>query len=102
MSRKDAAIVADCLVSGDLRGVYSHGVIRVPIYSKRLRRSLFSAAPNISATRLSVSTALIDGDNGMGTVVGRHAVDQAMGLAEETGVGIASAAHSNHYGVASF
>lgn len=102
LAAEDAAIVADCLVGADLRGVYSHGVIRIPIYAERLRRGLFNAKPNIEVTRLSASAARVDGDNGMGAVVGTRAIDEAMALAQSAGIGVVSAVHSNHYGIASF
>lgn len=102
LSETDASIVADNLVVADLRGVYSHGVMRVPIYTERLRRGLFSARPAIAVNRVGASAAHVDGDNGMGAVVGVRAMDEAMAMASETGVGIASVFRSNHFGMCSY
>lgn len=95
-----ASQVADSLVQADLRGVHSHGVTRVPIYVKRLRLGLFNPTPEPSITRTGASTATIDGDNGMGAVMGQLAMTEALDLASETGVGAVGVKSSNHYGIA--
>jgi LDH2 family malate/lactate/ureidoglycolate dehydrogenase len=97
-----AAIVADNLLHADLRGHASHGVTRIPIYLERLDRGVVNARPDIRVTRTRPGVALVDGDNGMGAVVADLAMKQAIGLAAETGVGIASIRASNHNGPASF
>ena len=64
-----AATAADNLVVADLRGVHSHGVTRMEIYTERLRRGLFNAHPDIRVERTAPATCVIDGDNGMGHLV---------------------------------
>ena len=98
----DAAIVAENLVVADLRGVYSHGVMRIPIYAERLRRGLFNARPHIKVERVGDSAVHVDGDNGMGAVVGVRAMDEAMARAAETGIAMASVCRSNHFGMCSY
>lgn len=97
-----AAIVADNLVHADLRGHGAHGVTRIPIYTERLAKGVVNAAPDIRIVRRSPTVALVDGDNGMGAVVGDTAMKEAMHIAEESGVGIASVRQSNHNGPGSF
>ena len=97
----DAARVADCLLTADLRGIGSHGVSRVPIYAERLRRGLVNPTPSIAVERTG-ATAAIDGDNGMGAVVGTRAMDEAIALAGSHGVGAVTVRHGNHFGIASY
>src|SRR5579884_136194 len=78
-----ALIVADCLVEADLRGVYTHGTSRLGIYAKRLSKGLMNRTPKISVERTGAATAVIDGDNGMGAVVGMRAVEVATDIARE-------------------
>lgn len=96
----DASRVAECLVEADLRGVHSHGVGRVPIYTKRLRDKLVNPTPLIAVTDATLVAVHLDGDNGMGFVVGTKAMSEAVGRARTHGVGMAWASKSNHFGMA--
>jgi len=102
LPRAHAAIVADCLVLANLRGLDSHGVDRIPIYAKRLRLGLVNPRPTLQATRVAPSAAHLDGDNGMGMVVGTEAMVQAIALAKEAGIGLVGVRRSTHYGMAAY
>src|SRR6185437_3511695 len=67
---KDAITVAECLVRGDLRGTGSHGIIRLPVYARRVYAGVVKVDPDIQVIRPFASVALVDGDNGLGPVVG--------------------------------
>ncbi|HEX2333062.1 MAG TPA: Ldh family oxidoreductase [Burkholderiales bacterium] len=94
----DAKLVAQTLVAANLRGVDSHGVVRLPHYATRLRNGSVKAHPRISARRTGPSTAVIGGDAGMGQLVAARAMQEAISLARETGVGAAVARNSSHCG----
>jgi LDH2 family malate/lactate/ureidoglycolate dehydrogenase len=96
----DAACVADGLVEANLRGIDSHGVSRIPMYCERLRRGVVNAQPNISVNDVTPVCALVDGDDGMGFMVGRRAMDRAIEAARTFGIGLAGARRSTHYGMA--
>ncbi len=96
----DAGTVAACLVSANLRGLDSHGVSRIPIYAKRLRLGLVNPRPNLQVSRTAPGAALVDGDNGMGMVVGTRAMAEALAIAREVGLGLAGVRRSTHYGMA--
>ncbi|MCX6628910.1 MAG: Ldh family oxidoreductase [Candidatus Solibacter sp.] len=98
----DARTVADCLVGADLRGVDSHGVVRLPVYAKRIQAKVVKARPVIKVEPRFAAVALVHGDNGLGPVVGTRAMDEAMRLAEHSGVGYVGVRGSNHFGTASF
>lgn len=96
----DAAEVAGCLVSADLRGIHSHGVVRLPVYARRLQAKVVRPNPRIQSVHLSSSVAVVDGDNGLGPVVGSRAMELAMKIAADSGTGWVGARRSNHFGIA--
>ncbi len=98
----DARIVADCLVGADLRGVDSHGVVRLPVYAKRIQAGVVKARPAIRVEPRFAAVALVHGDNGLGPVVGTFAMDEAIRLAEHSGIGYVGVRGSNHFGTAAF
>ena len=96
----DAQTLANLMVEADLRGSDTHGVIRLPLYVRRLRAGGITPKPNIRVVSDRPSTALIDGDNGMGHLVMRRAAELAIEKAKATGVGWVGARMSNHAGPA--
>jgi len=100
MYEKDAAFHAQALVQTNLWGVDSHGVLRVPIYIKRLRSGVVNPRPQIETIRSAKSLEILDGDNGPGFIVGHAAMERAIQLAREFHVGIVGAINSNHFGAA--
>ncbi len=96
----DAQNLANLMVEADLRGSDTHGVIRLPLYVRRLRAGGVNARPNIRVVSDRPSAALIDGDNGMGHLVMRRAAELAIEKAKATGVGWIGARMSNHAGPA--
>lgn len=100
LPQADAEHVGTSLVKADLRGVDSHGVTRIPIYLERLRRGLVNKQPNIRVFVKGAGVAAVDGDNGMGAVVGRRAMEAAISLAKEAGTGAVAVRGSNHFGTA--
>jgi LDH2 family malate/lactate/ureidoglycolate dehydrogenase len=84
--REDAQEVRDCLILADLRGD-SHGVIRLPVYALRIRKSVVNAGAMPRIIRTRPAAALMDGDNGLGAVVGSRAMEKAIELATTAGIG---------------
>src|SRR5262245_38627001 len=97
---EDAAIVAACLVSADLRGVDTHGLTRLPGYLDRVRRGLINPSPALEPRRVTPVAAALDGQNGFGFVTGTRAMQEAIRIAREFGVGIVSVRRSTHFGMA--
>jgi ureidoglycolate dehydrogenase (NAD+) len=100
LDERDAATVAGSLVAADLRGVATHGVLRLPVYVERMRRGLIATRPSIRVRRTGPATATVDGGNGPGQVVALRAMREAVALAEAAGVGLVSVHGSNHFGAA--
>jgi len=100
--KADAEQAADVLASADLRGIDSHGVARLTSYFELLSEGLINPTPKIKILRSTPSTANIDGDNGLGLVVGPQANEIAMNMAEKAGSGWVSICNTNHFGIAGY
>jgi L-2-hydroxycarboxylate dehydrogenase (NAD+) len=96
----DAAVLGDLVTEADLRGSDTHGVIRMPNYCKRIKAGGVNARPNIRVIEERASTALVDGDNGMGHLAMKLAAETAIAKAKQTGIGWVGARMSNHAGPA--
>jgi LDH2 family malate/lactate/ureidoglycolate dehydrogenase len=99
VAEADVPLFADALVDAELRGIESHGVARLPAYVRAFRRGIVNPAPEPKALRESGATALLDGDNGLGVILGQRAMDRAVELAREYGVGAVAVRNSNHAGM---
>ncbi|WP_062207643.1 Ldh family oxidoreductase [Streptomyces sp. NBRC 109706] len=97
---EDARTVARCLIEADLRGVDTHGLVRLPGYLRRLRAGLVNPRPELAPHRVVPSAAALDGRDGLGFVVASRAMAEAVRLAEETGIGVVSVRRSTHFGMA--
>jgi LDH2 family malate/lactate/ureidoglycolate dehydrogenase len=103
--KDDADIGANVLVQADLRGVDTHGVIRFSPhawYVKWLREGSMTARPNIRIVSETASSALLDGDRGMGMVIGHRAMELAIRKAKESGIGMVAVRNSRHYGMSAY
>jgi LDH2 family malate/lactate/ureidoglycolate dehydrogenase len=96
----DAQTLAQLMVEADLRGSDTHGVIRLPLYLRRIRAGGVNKRPDIRVVSDRPSAALIDGDNGMGHLVMKRAAELAIEKAKATGIGWVGARMSNHAGPA--
>jgi LDH2 family malate/lactate/ureidoglycolate dehydrogenase len=99
---EEARVVADTLVEADLRGVHSHGVMRLPNYVRRIQAGLAGAKANVVTTAEGPAFAQLDAHNSLGQVAGVQAMDLAVRKARETGVGVVGVAHSTHFGAAAY
>jgi L-2-hydroxycarboxylate dehydrogenase (NAD+) len=97
----DQAIsAANTLLSADLRGVDSHGVARLSGYVRLWEAERVNARPVVKVTYETPSTAVVDGDSGLGLVVAPLAMDLAIDKARKVGTGWVSVKNSNHFGIA--
>jgi L-2-hydroxycarboxylate dehydrogenase (NAD+) len=98
----DATQASDVLACADLRGIDSHGVARLHSYFDLLNEGMINPKPRISTVCSTLSTATVDGDNGLGLVVGPQANRMAMDMAEKAGSGWISVCNTNHFGIAGY
>jgi L-2-hydroxycarboxylate dehydrogenase (NAD+) len=101
-SRETAELVADVLVSADLRGVRSHGVARISYFMVRIERGTLNVCPTMTTTTGSDTTALLDADNGLGIIASSVAMDLAIDMAARHGSGFVAVANSSHFGFAGY
>lgn len=94
--REDAAIIADTFVEADLRGIDTHGVLRLAPYMKMFSEGNINPRPNLSIVKETPTTALIDADDAAGNVASVRAVEIAIKKARDSGVGIVGVKNSTH------
>ncbi len=97
---EQAATAASVLLQADLRGVDSHGIARLSGYIRLWQAGRVNAAPVCRIVHESPSTAVVDGDSGLGLVVAPYAMRVAIDKARLAGTGWVSVQNSNHYGIA--
>lgn len=102
VSPAEASIAADVLSKADLRGIDSHGVARLRTYVDMFTIGRINPKPDVRIVRDKKSVATVDGDSGLGLVVGPRANEVAMEKAAKYGSGWVSVCNTNHYGIASY
>jgi LDH2 family malate/lactate/ureidoglycolate dehydrogenase len=98
----DARLVADSLVTADLWGHPSHGMLRLGWYVARLRRGVMQAATTTELVVDGGAVAVLDGRDGVGQVVTDRACTEAVRRAGEHGIGVVAVRNSNHFGTAAY
>lgn len=101
-SDEHANLATEVLLSADLRGIDSHGLARLSGYIRLWEAKRINATPNIKTIHESPSTAVVDGDGGLGLVVAPKAMNIAIEKAKQCGTGWVSVQHSNHFGIAGY
>ncbi len=101
-SEEHAIIACDTLLSADMRGVDSHGVARLSGYVRLWEKGRINPTPDIKISYETPSTAVVDGDGGLGLVVAPFAMKVAIEKAKNVGTGWVSVKNSNHYGIAGY
>lgn len=98
LSEKDIEAVVDILLMADLFGLSTHGLSRIEAYGARLRIGGINPQPNITIEQVAPAMIKVDGDNGVGPVVGMRTLEAAMDAASQFGIAVAFARGSNHFG----
>lgn len=101
-SIEHAETAATALISADLRGIDSHGVARLTGYVRLWEAKRANTTPDVRIIHESPSTAVVDGDGGLGLVVAPFAMQVAIDKAKTAGTGWVSVQHSNHFGIAGY
>jgi LDH2 family malate/lactate/ureidoglycolate dehydrogenase len=101
-SDDDATTATKALLAADMRGIDSHGVARLSGYVRLWEAGRINSKPNISIKHETPSTAVVDGDAGLGLVVAPYAMQIAIDKAEKVGTGWISVCNSNHFGIAGY
>jgi len=97
-SKEDATIQADVLVWANLRGIDSHGVLRIPWYVELIDAGQMKPHPDIKVLVETSATMLVDVDHGPGPVVTTKVMQWAMSKARHAGIGWAFIRNTSHQG----
>ena len=101
--RDEAEMCTDVLLESDKRGIESHGCNRFkPIYLDRIKAGIQSPTTNFEILKETETTAVVDGHNGMGQVIGTKAMQMAIDKAKKYGMGMVVVRNSCHYGIAGY
>ena len=100
---EEAKMCTDVLLESDKRGIESHGCNRFkPIYLDRIKAGIQSPTTNFEIIKETETTAVVDGHNGMGQVIGTKAMQMAIDKAKKYGMGMVVVRNSCHYGIAGY
>ena len=94
-----AKSLASCLIAGDYRGHFSHGLNRLDMYVRDVKKGSTSSTAEPTIVKETPATALVCGNNVLGPVVGNFCMKLAMEKAKAIGIGLVAANTSNHYGI---
>jgi LDH2 family malate/lactate/ureidoglycolate dehydrogenase len=100
---EDARVVTEVLIESDKRGIDSHGIGRLkPIYLDRFDEGIMEPVTKITIVKDEKACAVLDGNNGLGHVVAKKAMEMAIAKAEKYGLGMTAVRNSTHYGIAGY
>ncbi|MCA9441406.1 MAG: Ldh family oxidoreductase [Candidatus Omnitrophica bacterium] len=99
---EDAQKTSEILVESNLRGVDTHGIYLVNLYAKRIEKGLINAKPNFQFTRTRPAAGILDADTSLGQLATLEAMNQAIEMAKEVGVGTVMVKRSTHFGAGAY
>ncbi|MEH7126193.1 ureidoglycolate dehydrogenase [Bacillus sp. JJ1773] len=102
LSEEHAEGVADVLAYADARGIHSHGAMRVEYYAERIAKGGINTKPNFNFEKTGPSSAIFDGDNGVGHVAAKIGMDHAIDMAKESGIAVVGVRRIGHSGALSY
>ena len=97
--KRDAQICAEILITSDLRGIESHGIGRLRMYIDRIQKGLIEITNTSKIIKESPTTAVVDGNHGIGMVIGHQCMNLAIQKAKEFGLGAVAVRNSTHFGI---
>ncbi|MFX0011401.1 MAG: Ldh family oxidoreductase [Candidatus Hermodarchaeota archaeon] len=100
--QEDAEIIANVLITSDLRGIESHGIQRCKMYYDRIKQGIYEVKTKIDIIKDGPTTALWDGNCGMGHVIAYKAMKTAIEKAKKYGLGAVAVRNSTHFGIAGY
>lgn len=102
VGESDAAAAADSMLLTEIQGSSSHGLMRFPVYFRRLQDKLINPQPQMTVTAAFPSVISLNGDNGLGAVVMARALSEGIKAAAANGIAAVGVSNSNHFGAAGY
>ena len=97
-----AAVVAESLLSAELRGIKSHGVVRLETYIQRVEAGVMKIQAPVTTEMDDQAVALLNANNTLGQIAGHKAMSLAIDKAKHYGAGVVAVKNSNHFGIAAY
>jgi LDH2 family malate/lactate/ureidoglycolate dehydrogenase len=98
LTETDAGILAESLIDADIKGIRSHGLIRLPTYIRRMESGVIDTAKKVEVIKEKDSIKILNANHGLGQVAGMRGMEMAISGAKQFGVGICGIFNSNHFG----
>ena len=102
LSKSHSKISADAIINAELVGAYGHGLSRLKMYCKRIKKKVINPRPKIKIINYSKSISHIDADNSIGFVAADLAIKKAIDNAKKSGIGMVAVKNSGHYGLSGY
>ncbi|WP_059103052.1 Ldh family oxidoreductase [Shouchella shacheensis] len=102
VSKEHAGILMDNFLDCDKKGIFTHGFVRLPTYIMQIKRGNINPQPKINKIKDDSIVKLIDGDHALGAVAGHYAMQEAIKISSEYGVGVVGVRNSTHFGTAAY
>ena len=102
LNKNHALVSAEALINAELVGASSHGLSRLSMYCKRIKKKVINPRPRIKIKKISQSISLIDANNSIGFVAADIAIKKSIQNAKKTGIGMVAVKNSNHYGLSGY
>lgn len=99
---RDAELTAHSLVQADQRGIFSHGLLRLPLYAEALRLGGINATPAMTFSSTRSAVAMLDADGALGQIAMQAAVRRVIEAGSEHGIAAVAVSNSSHYGAGAF
>ena len=100
LNNSNSKIISDLIIRADERGVWSHGIVRLPVYVNRIEKKAARKNPNFKFKKISNNIFHLSGDNGLGYLAANAGIKKCVSLAKEKGIGLVAISKSNHFGMA--
>ena len=100
LNNLNSKTVAELIVRADVRGVWSHGIVRLPVYIKRIEKKSAKINPSIKFKKITNNIFHLSGDNGLGYIAASVGIKKCVSLAKKNGIGLVGINESNHFGMA--
>ncbi|MBR3934595.1 MAG: Ldh family oxidoreductase [Clostridia bacterium] len=101
-NEEESKIIVDVLLTSDLYGIESHGMQRLVRYHKGIEKGLIKIDAKPEIVFETPVSAVIEGNDGMGQLLGYKAMNIAIEKAKKVGMAIVTVRNSNHYGIAGY
>lgn len=102
LAEDSAAVVAESLLCAEMRGIKSHGLIRLETYLQRVAAGVMNIQAPVTTVMDEQATAMLDANNSFGQIAGHQAMTLAVGKAKKYGAGVVAVKNSNHFGIAAY